>query len=63
MENPTHFSGYRKNKTTLIIYGISMDDIELHFSNNTLFLVYRDQKLALKESNSFIRFPSTFLAR
>lgn len=62
-ENPTNFAGYRKNKTTLIIYGISIENIELQSSNNTLFLVYRDQKLALQESNTFIRFPSTFLTK
>lgn len=62
-ENPTNFAGYKKNKTTLIIYGISIENIELHLSNNTLFLVYKDQKLALQESNTFIRFPSTFLTK
>ncbi|MBP7102461.1 MAG: hypothetical protein KBA86_04355 [Bacteroidales bacterium] len=62
-ENPTNFAGYRKNKTTLIIYGISIENIELQSSNNTLFLVYKDQKLGLQESNTFIRFPSTFLTK
>ena len=62
-ENPTNFAGYRKNKTTLIIYGIRIENIELQYSNNTLFLVYKDQKLALQESNTFIRFPSTFLTK
>ncbi|HOF15367.1 MAG TPA: hypothetical protein PLF32_00560 [Bacteroidales bacterium] len=62
-ENPTNFTGYKKTKNTLIIYGINLDEIEIQSIDNVLYLVFRDKKLALKESNDFIRFPATFLAK
>jgi len=62
-ENPTNFTGYKKTKNTLIIYGIDLDEIEIQSIDNVLYLVFRDKKLALKESNDFIRFPATFLAK
>lgn len=62
-ENPTNFAGYRKNKNTLIVYGIPLDEIELQNINGTLFLIFKDHKLAIKESNTFIRFPASFIAK
>ncbi len=62
-ENPTNFAGYRKNKNSLIIYGISLDEIELQEINGTLFLIFKDKKLSLKETNIFIRFPASFLGK
>ena len=62
-ENPTNFAGYRKKAHVLIIYGISIYDIELQYTNNKLYLVYNDNKIAIEESDSFVRFPSSFIAR
>lgn len=60
-ENPTNFAGYRKQADLLIIYGINIDDIELQYENKTLYLVYKDQRLAIQESDSFFRFPLSFI--
>ncbi len=62
-ENPTNFAGYKKTKNTLIIYGINLDEIEIQYIDNILYLIFRDKKLPLKESNTFIRFSAAFLAK
>jgi len=62
-ENPTNFAGYRKDANTLIIYGISIYEIELQYINNNIYLIYNNNKIEIKESETFIRFPSSFIAR
>ena len=59
-ENPTNFAGYRKHKNTLIVYGVSLDEIEVQYINGVLCLVYKNNQLPLIESKTFIRFPSSF---
>jgi hypothetical protein len=62
-ENPTNFAGYRKDANTLIIYGISIYEIELQYINNNIYLIYNNNKIEIKESETFIRFPSSFITR
>ena len=62
-ENPTNFAGYRKDANTLIIYGISIYEIELQYINNNIYLIYNNNKIEIKESETFIRFPYSFIAR
>ena len=60
-ENPMHFLGYKKIGDHLIIYGLDIDEIELYQKNKTLYLKFRNEDVPLKESESFIRFPASFL--
>ena len=62
MENPTNFTGYKNEKHLDYLWN-NLDEIEIQSIDNVLYLVFRDKKLALKESNDFIRFPATFLAK
>ena len=60
-ENPTNFAGYRKTQNKLIIYGIDIDNIDLQSIDDNLYLIFNNKKLLLKDSDSFLRYPSEFL--
>ncbi len=60
-ENPTNFTGYRKYQNKLIVYGINIEDIALHMINDSLFLVYNNKKLFLKDSDKFVHYPADFI--
>lgn len=60
-ENPMHFLGYKKIGDHLIIYGLNIDEIELYLKNKVLYLKFGEESIPLKESESFIRFPASFL--
>lgn len=62
-ENPTNFAGYKKDANTLIIYGINIYEIELQYINNKIYLMYNNNRIEIKESETFIRFPSSFITR
>lgn len=59
-KNPTNFAGYRKHKNTLIVYGVSLDEIEVQYIDGVLYLIYKNHQLPLVESKTFIRFPASF---
>ena len=60
-DNPTNFAGYRKIQNRLIIYGISIDNIELQLFDDNLYLIFNSKKMLLKDSDSFLRYPLEFL--
>ncbi|MDR0604197.1 MAG: hypothetical protein LBG80_07855 [Bacteroidales bacterium] len=60
-ENPTNFAGYRKTQNKLVIYGIDIDDVELQLIDDELYLIYHKKKLLLKETDSFLHYPSEFI--
>ena len=60
-ENPTNFAGYRKTQNKLIVYGIDIDNIELELIDDNLYLIFNNKKMLLKDSDSFLRYPSGFL--
>ncbi len=60
-DNPTNFAGYRKTQNKLIVYGIDIDNIELQSIDDNLYLIFNNKKLLLKESDSFLHYPSDFL--
>ena len=60
-DNPTNFAGYRKTQNKLIVYGISIDNIELQLIDDNLYLIFNQKRLLLKDSDSFLRYPSEFL--
>ena len=60
-ENPMQFVGYKLNKNTLILYGLEIADIDLFFEKETLFLVVGKNKVALKNNDTFLHFPTEFL--
>lgn len=60
-ENPTNFAGYRKTQNKLVIYGIDIDNIELQLIDDELYLIYHDKKLLLKDTDSFLHYPSEFI--
>jgi hypothetical protein len=60
-DNPTNFAGYRKTQNKLIVYGIDIDNIELESVDDNLYLIFNNKKLLLKDSDSFLRYPSGFL--
>ena len=60
-ENPTNFAGYRKYQNKLIVYGIDIKSIEFQLIKDSLFLVYNNKKLYLKDSDNFVRYPKGFI--
>jgi hypothetical protein len=60
-ENPTNFAGYRKTQNKLVIYGIDIDNIELRLIDDELYLIYHEKKLLLKDTDSFLHYPSEFI--
>ena len=60
-DNPTNFAGYRKMQNKLIVYGIDIDNIALESVDDNLYLIFNNKKLLLKNSDSFLRYPSGFL--
>ena len=60
-DNPTNFAGYRKTQNKLIVYGIDIDHIELESIDDNLYLIFNTKRLLLKDSDSFLRYPSGFL--
>jgi hypothetical protein len=60
-ENPTNFAGYRKSQNKLIVYGIDIDDIDFHSINDSLFMIYNNKKLFLKDSDTFVHYPAGFI--
>ena len=60
-ENPTNFAGYRKYQNKLIIYGIDIDNIDFQMVSDSLFLIYNNKKLHLKDSENFKHYPTGFV--
>jgi hypothetical protein len=60
-ENPTNFAGYRKLSNKLIVYGIDINDITLQFIDDNLYLMYQDKRLLLKDSDTFLHYPTEFI--
>jgi len=60
-ENPTNFAGYRKYQNKLIVYGIDIDNIDFHMVSDSLFLIYNNKKLHLKDSDNFKHYPTGFM--
>jgi len=58
--SPMNFVGYKLSPNVLIIYGIDLANIELQYINEEIYLIVGDKRLALKETDSFIRFPASF---
>ena len=59
-ESPMNFVGYKLSSNLLIIYGIDLKNIELQYINETICLVVGEKKLALRETDHFMRFPIGF---
>lgn len=60
-ENPTNFAGYRKYQNKLIVYGIDIENIDFHMINDSLFLLYNNNKLFLRDSDKFMHYPVGFI--
>ena len=60
-ENPTNFTGYRKYQNKLIVYGIDIENISFLMASDSLFLIYNNKRLHLKDSDNFLRYPAGFV--
>ncbi|MDR1879103.1 MAG: hypothetical protein LBQ64_06025 [Bacteroidales bacterium] len=60
-ENPTNFAGYRKSQNKLIVYGIDINAITLQLIDDSLYLIYQDKKLLLKDTDDFLHYPPGFI--
>lgn len=60
-ENPTNFAGYRKYQNKLIVYGINIENVDFHIINDSLFLIYNNNKLFLRDSDDFVHYPKGFI--
>ena len=60
-ENPTNFAGYRKYQNKLIVYGININNIDFQMVSDSLFLIYNNKRLHLKDSETFKHYPAGFI--
>ena len=56
-KSPVNFSGYKKQKNKIILYGIDdFDEVNFKFANNKLCLQYGNGFFEIEEANDFRRF-------